>query len=58
MTIDFLSSGFIVPSILSIIMLMLPVTIFSSGKTSLFKSALYSTLIYIAIVFIGYTLER
>ena len=53
MEIDFLSSGFIVPSILNIIMLMLPITVFSSGILSWFRTALYATLIYAAIVFIG-----
>jgi len=53
MEIDFLSSGFIVPSILNIIMLMLPITVFSSGILSWFRTALYATLIYAAIVFVG-----
>lgn len=53
MEIDFLSSGFIVPSILNIFMLMLPITIFSSGVLSWFRTALYATLIYVVIIFIG-----
>jgi hypothetical protein len=52
MEIDFLSSGFIVPSILNIIMLMLPITIFSSRILSMFQTALYATLIYTTIVFV------
>ena len=52
MEINFLSSGFIVPSILNVLMLMIPITIFSGGILSWFRTALYAIVLYTAIVFI------
>ena len=53
MDINFLTVGFIVPSIMSIAMLMLPVAIFSKGSLSLFEIAIYAILIYILIILIA-----
>lgn len=53
MDIDFLTAGFIVPSIMSIAMLMLPVAIFSKGSLSLFKIVIYAILIYVLIILIA-----
>ncbi len=53
MDIDFLTIGFVIPSIMSIAMLMLPVAIFSNGKLSLFEIMIYAILIYILIILIA-----
>ena len=53
MDIDFLTVGFIVPSIMSIAMLMLPVAILSRGSLTLLEIMTYAILIYILIILIA-----
>lgn len=53
MDIDFLTVGFIVPSIMSIAMLMLPVAIISKGSLNLLEIMIYAILIYVLIILIA-----
>lgn len=50
MEINFLSPGFIVPSILNVLMLMIPITIFSGGILSWFRTALYAIALHAVII--------
>ena len=53
MDINFLTTGFIIPSIMSIAMLMIPVAIFSKGSLTLVEIMIYAVLIYILIILIA-----
>ena len=53
MDIEFFTVGFIVPSIMSIAMLMMPVAIISKGSLSLLEIMIYATLIYVLIILIA-----
>jgi|11_taG_2_1085331.scaffolds.fasta_scaffold204167_1 hypothetical protein len=49
-----LSASFIVPSMLNVLFIMIPVTVFSNYNLSIFKTILYSFLIYLSIILITF----
>ena len=53
MEIDYFSPSFLVPAFLTISLLTIPVTVFTDGKLSLFKTLLAAISIYFLIIISG-----
>lgn len=54
MNIYFLNPGFMVPAILSVLMLMIPITVFTQGRLSIIKTVIMSLALYSFIIILSF----